>query len=281
MPFDLDSTIKQLLHIKNALPVTDHAGLSKLGEKYGLTVITDSTKDDGYITFGPTDNAQRRVSLELLESELGLYDPEVIKASQLQRLILCTHLSDRGHPVNGLAEVGRFVVDTLVLNVTAITRHWEQTRGTLHHEIFHAIDYRDGSQHYLDPEWRKLNRLDYKYNDSLQFTAGEVYSDAIYFPPFDFNNLPDTPRGFLNQYATESVHEDKAVVYSWLIVRYQELERIAQQDDISAKKVTYMKELLAKFHPSFNAAFWRKIEMRSEVLSGLDYDEWKGTILTL
>jgi hypothetical protein len=271
----IDSAIKKLIHLKNVLPETTDPNLAELGAQYGLAVITDATNLDTDVQFGPVDNKQKHFCYELLKSELALYDPAIIKASQLQRVILCTHLSSQGEPASGLAEVGRFVVDSLVFSATDITKQWERARATLHHEIFHAIDYRDGVTHYVDPEWRKLNGESYHYNDSLQFTAGEYYSDAVYFPKFNFRDVEKIPAGFLNQYGTQSVHEDKAIYYSWLLVRYTELQEICAQDEIVAAKVEYMKELLAKFHPSFNEEFWRRIAQRASVLGGTTYEGWK------
>lgn len=258
----IDDAIKHLLRIQNALPETTDPQLLELGKKFGLVVITDAAKSDGDLTFGPIDERQRRICFELLEAELEVYDPQVIHNCHLQRLILCSDLRDKGMPVLGLAEVGRFVLDTLMINAKSITKQWEQACATMHHEIFHAIDYRDDVRHYLDPEWRKLNGDEYHYNDALQFTAGEVFSNAVYFPPFDFQNLRDTPSGFLNEYATQSVHEDKAVVYSWMIVRYADLMKICRVDPITNAKVAYMKELLARFHPSFDDAFWERASHR-------------------
>jgi hypothetical protein len=271
----IDRAIKQMIGLQNALPLTTDDQLAAFGEKYGLAVVTDASKTDGEISFQKIGERQKRIAFELLDNELSLYDPAIVKQSQLQRLILCNDLRDQGRPVNGLAEVGRFVVDSLVLNMTAATEQWERARATLHHELFHAIDYRDDPEHYLDPEWRKLNGADYKYNDSLQFTAGEYFSNAVYFPPFDFVNLDKLPPGFLNEYGTESVHEDKAVVYSWMMVRYGDLKRIMERDEVVRAKVEYMKALLQRFHPSYDDTFWTQVEARTRDLCDCDYGEWK------
>jgi hypothetical protein len=258
----VDQALKRLIGLKNALPPTTDADLAELGAQYGLVVITDASNADHTVTFEPSTPAQQRACCRLLKEELALYDPEVVRLSQLQRLIICTNLMADGDRANGLAQVGRFVVDTLIIDADHIEAHWEQSCATLHHELFHAIDYRDDAQHYIDPEWRKLNGENYRYNDALQFNAGEYYSDAVYFPRFDFRHLQDVPEGFLNQYATQSVHEDKAVVYSWMIVRYNDLQEICRQDEIVRAKVEYMKALLAKFHRSFDESFWQRVAMR-------------------
>lgn len=271
----IDRAIKRLIRLENALPLTEDSRLAELGEKHGLLVITDASQSEGDITFDKIDSVQRRICYELLNEELSIYDPEVVRQSQLQRLILCNNLRHNGERVNGLAEVGRFVVDSLVFNASAITKSWERARATLHHELFHAIDYRDDTAHFIDPGWRQLNGVDYKYNDSLQFTAGEYFSDAVYFPRFDFRQLEKTPGGFLNEYATESVAEDKAVTYSWMIIRYHDLQAIMKKDDVVNAKVHYLQDLLAKFHPSFDEHFWRRVNDRSQLLSECDYDEWK------
>jgi hypothetical protein len=256
----LDLAIKQMVGLKNALPETTDKHLSELGRKYELSVITDASKRTGAVTFDAINEIQKDMCGKVLSAELGIYDRGAIKACQLQRLILCTNLRSNKRPLNGLADIGRFMIDTLVLNAAGITTRREDTRATLHHELFHAIDYRDDFQHYADTEWR----LTYKYNESLQFPNRTKFGKNAYFPPFNYEHLEGVPRGFLNRYATQSVREDKAVIYSWLIIRYRELMKIAQADAIVASKVAYMKNLLGKFHSSFDSEFWQKIENRSK-----------------
>jgi hypothetical protein len=217
---------------------------------------------------------------DLLAEEFGIYHKGVITNSRIARLIFCNNLTDNEETVNGLAEVGRFVLDTLVINASKCSWDWERLRCTLHHELF-AIDFYDDTEHFLDPEWRKLNGKDFKYNDALQFLSGVIYSDSAYVPHFDFGDIDKVPAGFLTRYATQSVHEDKAVFYSWLLVRYCKLLEIANADSIVAAKMNKMKKLLSRFHNSFDTAFWEKMNSRSLTLSTNLYTEWKEKLKEL
>jgi len=58
------------------------------------------------------------------------------------------------------------------------------------------------------------------------------------------------------------IREDKAEVYSHLIMNYCILQERAKTDRVLASKIKRMKEMLQKFSPHFNTDFWLRVEER-------------------
>ncbi|MDX1986420.1 MAG: hypothetical protein SFV17_07005 [Candidatus Obscuribacter sp.] len=70
-------------------------------------------------------------------------------------------------------------------------------------------------------------------------------------------------RGFISEYAMDAVIEDKAEVYSYLLIDHRGTEKLAREDRILARKVVRMKELLHSFSREFDGDFWRKRDAAS------------------
>lgn len=228
----------------NAPPCTTDEALLALSERFKLQIITDYAAVEENFSFEQLDKSQYQNAAELLTTELGLYSPETIHASKLERVVLCSNLRGGEETVSGLADVGFLVVDTILINIDRASKVWEHARRTVHHELFHCMDYHDDG--YLDFNWRRLNSPDFTY--------------------WHMNNLQvveSHQAGFLQDYCKKSEWEDKAVVYSYMMVNYAELLDRCQTDKILDKKVEAMKEIVRKISSEFDDAFWERIHERS------------------
>lgn len=252
----LERAIDRLLGVYKGRPAaTENFLLHELGKKYGIEIVTDHEADTNQISYRHPSQAQIRIVANLLARELAVYPVEVIKLSRLERLIICTRLHSHHRSVAGLAEMGLFVMDTIYLSADTISSDREYGRRTFHHELFHAIDFHDDLLRYLDPEWHKLN------------SAGYISSQDH---RVDFNQPTDTI-GFLSTHSMTAIYEDKAEVYAHLIINYQDVEDRARQDEVLARKVLRMKELLYRFSPAFNDDFWSEARRRSGFPHRHDY----------
>ncbi len=61
----------------------------------------------------------------------------------------------------------------------------------------------------------------------------------------------------------DAVLEDKAEVYSHLLIDHRGTEKLVREDRILARKVVRMKELLHSFASEFNEDFWSKRDAAS------------------
>ncbi len=148
-----EKAIDRLLGVyNNRLPATNYIPLKELGEKYALEIVTDACSDNEDIEFNRPSATQVKIYTTLLASELAVYPPEFIKQSNVERLVLCTNLRSLHHKVAGLADMGLFRIDTLFLDLSHAAKNWHFTRRAFHHELFHAIDFSDSMEGYIDTE---------------------------------------------------------------------------------------------------------------------------------
>jgi hypothetical protein len=143
-----------------------------------------------------------------------------------------------------------FENDILYLDVDQGSYDRFYQRRVLHHEFFHIVDWRDDRELYEDGKWRALNADSFHYRNggfALQSasTAGDVQ---------------DRDPGFLTCYSMSGVEEDKAELFSFLVVAPKLVGKRAERDRVLANKVARMKDLLAEFCPQLDDAFWRKVE---------------------
>lgn len=235
-----------------AVPValTSDPRLMELADRFKIQIVTDATAELEDINYQALDSRQKGFFADLLQSEMGLYPPAVIAAANFERLVLCRSLYAAGMDVAGLAQMGMHVVDTLFLDADRMTKSWLYSRKCFHHELYHAIDYHDDIFHYLDPDWRHLNKEGFAY-----------YRD----PRFVGNENTDHP-GFLTTYSMTSIHEDKAELYCHLIVHHAQVMARCARDQYLAAKVTCMKEKLHAFCRHYDEAFWQEREQASHAV---------------
>jgi hypothetical protein len=227
-----EKAIDRLLGVySNRLPATNYIPLKDLSQKYGLEIVTDACSDNEEIEFDCPSSTQVKVYTSLLASELAVYPPEFIKQSNVERLVLCTNLRSLHHKVSGLADMGLFKIDTLFLDLSHAAKNWNFSRRAFHHELFHAIDFSDTMEGYIDTEWRKLNSEDYKY-----FANDE-----------NFRAIEIDKAGFLTLYSTRSAIEDKAELYSFLIMDHAAVQTRCLTDQVLARKVEHLKQTLREF----------------------------------
>jgi hypothetical protein len=245
----VERLLQRMVGLENSFPATSNKKLLRISADYGFDVVSDVDMHDDICFVASTAQQQDRFA-SLLEKELPLYNKEVIAACGLRRIILCQELTSKDKRLAGLAELGLWELGTLVIDGGILHKMTEWPREVFHHELFHAIDYRDDLSHYIDPTWTKLNGPGFHYNADLAF---------VDMPPFDHRNVADAEPGFIDTYAMQNPYEDKATVYASLIVRYRETLDQCKSDEILQRKVQYMKDLLLKFHPSFDDGFWQRV----------------------
>jgi hypothetical protein len=245
----VERLLQRMVGLANDFPPTRHEELRRIGAQYDFDVVSDVEVHDD-LCFGASTERQQVRFAALLEQELSLYHKEVIAACGLRRIILCHNLTFKDKRLAGLAELGLWELGTLLIDGGILEQMNEWPREVFHHELFHAIDYRDDLSHYIDPHWTKLNEPGFHYNADIAF---------VDMPPFDHRDVDAAEPGFIDTYAMQNPYEDKATVYASLLVRYNQTLDRCKSDDILQRKVEYMKDLLLKFHPSFNDAFWDKV----------------------
>jgi hypothetical protein len=224
--------------------------LCELRKQYKIEIVTDEANNDPVINYKLAEIYGLNHYLEFLRDEMAIYPAAIINKLQLDRIILCSDLKKLDKPVSGCASMSLFP-DNLALrmlfrkNTIYLDTKYDNTIDglvTIHHELYHAIESHDGSfPKYVDLDWNQLNEARFQYrSDILSFNKT---------PSLDFE-------GFLTDYSMETVREDKAELFSHLIVNHPRVEELAKKDQILAFKITRLKKLLRDFSPDFNDQFW-------------------------
>lgn len=136
-------------------------------------------------------------------------------------------------------------------------------RSIVHHEFYHYIDFVDDGLVYEDKDWKKLNPQEFKYGSGGKNARGA-----------DMGLVTNGIRGFISKYGTSGVEEDKAEIFRCMMLNLREMEMRAEDDPFLKSKITRMKELMVKYSPEIDEAFWTKLrDMDQPRLTTPGYDD--------
>lgn len=197
---------------------------------------------DGWIRGGPlpadarfTRDFYRRV----VADQLALYPGPLLKRIGLARVVLCTGLRFEGTTCPAFADVER---GRLYLNLDGAPDAGVVAR-TVHHEVFHQVDYADDRRLDADPLWEALNPPGFRYTGDPERLVADP----------DATRLDADRAGFLNRYATSSPAEDKAELYSYLVVDPAMVRGRADGDGVLRRKVERLRATLDGLVPGGRA----------------------------
>ena len=191
----------------------------------------------------PSDT-EWRAYLPLLKAELGLYTACMLRDSGLRSVVLCDEITYRGRRSSGVSDLED---GKIYLSVLAHEVRKDKARRTVHHELFHLIDYRHGTGYGPDPGWNKLNEGSFRYGegDWHDSDPGEGSPDK-------------SAPGFLNRYSRSAPREDRAEVYAHLMAGRDLVERRVRSDGVLKCKCEELKQRMAKYFPEDGLALWEK-----------------------
>lgn len=212
--------------------------------KFGVSIVSDKDKLDLEIGYNRAD--QERVAeyvKELLSNELSIYSKKTLKKCKLNHIVICKNLASRGERKGALAVPNFFCWTGLVGNYICLdldaTNINKYARAIVHHELYHLIDFVDDFNNFHDDKWKQLNGPKFVYRQ-----------DTIDGKPVRGKS------GFISEYAKDAVFEDKAEIFSHMIVNYSDVEKQAKRDSIIKLKMERMKQLMKSFSEEFDDAFW-------------------------
>jgi hypothetical protein len=193
---------------------------------------------DGLIN-GKAVPARRRLTAELYHSRLGdeirLYPDTLLKQIKLRQIVLCDELSFNATKCFSFTDVEQ---GTIYMNVQTNVDD-DRIRWTIHHELFHQLDYAGDSRLDPDPAWESLNPIGFRY-----------FADAERLQTDPAAAGRETGiKGFVNRYATASPTEDKAELYALLVVEPEEARRRLADDDVLRRKAAKIRQMIDAFGP--------------------------------
>jgi hypothetical protein len=240
--------------------------LTNLGKQINVKFITTDSLDCPDLSYGAPTQEQLQKAIEPIAFELRLYPLEALQRTRIEQMVLCNNLRLGKKKAAGTLKVGLRFVDTIFVDIGAF-RNDHFGRHTLHHELFHAIDFRDTWEGLVDSDWHKLQDGEYMYElDSaveyhvLKRRDPEDFERPQFDDPYDWlTTRPSSEPGFLTEYAMYSHVEDKAEVFSHMMTSYREVMQRCATDEVLDRKVHKMKELVYKFCKELDDSFWQRI----------------------
>ena len=225
---------------------TIETGLAGVASVYQVEIVTAASAFAVATQYGKIEGKQAKS--EAVESyaatvflpEFGLYPTALVKRSKLRRIVMCEELLFAGVREAGKAD---YEHGALYLEVSRGDYSEVYQRKLIHHEFFHMLDFQAHGGMYVDDErWSRLNPPNFRYGMGGRSNPG-----------------------FLSQYSTTAVAEDKAEVFANMIVEPAHVDARVQTDPFLKAKVARMRELLADFCPEVNRAFWAKVALRNAI----------------
>lgn len=228
-----------------------HAGstdlLDDLANRYGITVevVTKpyTWQGAGYVVKAePVTATDLERYAPLLAKEWSIYPVGLMAKARVKKILLGTNVSVSGQL---RAAVPAFDGDTMVYDTNLGAHKPRYQRAIVHHEFFHMIDERMGRLR-TDPQWSKLNPEPFQCGK-----GGDKMRES------GVGDLTDKIPGFLTRYGTAAVEEDKAELFSHMIVDPDFVKERAKNDSVVAKKIELLKSRLKDF-AGMGDEFWNR-----------------------
>ena len=228
-----DDALRRATYLTRAVlvrPLATDDALAKAFDETGLRFARlEADERFGQYACGAIDEGSARPWLDLAARELALHAPALVRASGTRWIVSCQGLSQGGR-ARGAVPAGS--AGTILLDAEADASE-DFFRRTLHHELFHMLDFAEGRLK-ADAEWVGLNASGTQYGGGL--TAREAS-----------NALGSGSAGFVTEYAMSGADEDKAEMFRFLALAPGELRALAERDAVVASKRDLMLRRLAGY----------------------------------
>jgi hypothetical protein len=185
-----------------------------------------------------------------LSNELSLYPRQTLRALGIKKILIVENLKINGQSRNAMPFFG---IDVMLYSIELQRTSPGEIPHIVHHEIFHMADYKDDREVYNDPNWLKLNSSEFKYR-----------SGGVNMRNAGVGVWQENTQGFLNEYSTSGLEEDKAEVFAGLMWKPTRLDSLSQNDQILRNKIEYIKAVLQNISPAFSSQFWTEIAQKRD-----------------
>ena len=181
--------------------------------------------------------------LDVIADELLRYPADLFELGVVRRISLLANLAVDDEAAAGTIDP---TGGTLFLDAIIGERHPEHLKRTLHHELFHLIDYADDGVIDRDPEWDALNDPDLPYLPGLR--SFEVMQGAA--------EPSERYPGYISLYARTSLAEDKAELFEFAMMDPEYVARRGDEDPHVRRKLALLRERIRSFCPAMDADWW-------------------------
>lgn len=220
--------------------------LLALGKTYNVQIEVATapfTKEaKGYTISGaaPSDADLKKYTV-IFVKEWSRYPPSFVAKSKIKKIVFCEGLKIN-EQVRGAAPA--FDLEAMYYDPVLGNYNEHFQRNVVHHEFFHMVDWRMGLFR-KDSVWSALNPAGFKYGDG----GSKMRTNGV-------GELTTDIPGFLTPYGTSAIEEDKAELFSHLIVDTKFVTDQAVKDAALASKIKELKKRMKGFDPAMDDKFW-------------------------
>jgi len=215
--------------------------LSDFFKLYGLSLnlILRPTKifhETWWYECDPINSEDLDIYVPLFLFEFSLYPVTFVRRLELKSIYFSgdINISTDSYSQNRDA-IPDYSEDVMAMIYSCKVRSVKDIKNIIHHELFHFYDYiEDGVLYGPDYEWEKYNTPGFFYR------SGGVNHR-------EWKALDPAFKGFLNFYSTTGIEEDKAEIFSFIMINpdYYSLVNC----EIIINKIKYIINNLEKFDP--------------------------------
>lgn len=261
-----------IIWLASGLPTNgfDESKFEVVGQSNGVSIITPTepqTLNVGGepVPLKPVSRDNLKECTKIIVEELSLYPPELLRKAKLSRIILCWGLALEGIDAQGVADRERGIILLDLASFDDDDDGPAYLRASVHHELFHLIDYQVHGPDPRDMVWEGLNGPGFRYKCEGAKAPAEA---ELFAQPTE--KFP----GFLSPYSMTAAEEDKAEVFAYMVVHPDWVAARAKADPIIRAKVKRIRQILVALHNPANDQFWRRLEReRVKVELPIERDE--------
>lgn len=190
--------------------------------------FTSTTNGRSIWTFGTPKPKQVTLAKDLVREAILVYPIDFIRDIGVRRIILCSDLRENSNPVGSVCwpeSNGAFSIALYTSRIpNSHSGRWAY-EAAIHHEILHAIASWDTPylSRTIDSAWRRLSTPESRYG-TQQIGS---WKNRRFHPEL----------GLVSRYAKTSPREDRAEVFSYLVMSFDELSSACTSDRLLRAKV--------------------------------------------
>ncbi len=187
--------------------------------------------------------------LPLFVQEWSLLPRPFVEPTRLRRIVIAADLACSGERRGAIPD---FRARTLYYDARIAQHSPAYRRRTVHHEFFHFVDFADEGGLEWQEDWTDLNPPGFRYGRPRSLRGDS-----------DPGRLLRSVPGFLTEYSTYDIGEDKAELFSWMMTEGEVVARRCRNDARLAAKVRVLRAALRRFCPDIDRGFWERIRTRT------------------
>ena len=165
--------------------------------------------------------------IDLIKKNINRYNSNFLGKIDLKYLVFCENLKISNINTGGIPDNKK---RTLIIDINFNQKYFERM---IHHEIFHMIENKY-PEHFNEKKFSSFNNKNFDYSEC------STCSDRLNLDLYKNTN------GFLTEYSKSIPSEDMAEIFSFLMVKKNNLENIIKNDQILKNKINFIKSNINK-----------------------------------